>query len=796
MAAFPQAVNDGGQPGASATPRDEAGRFTAQSNTVAYWLKELEAAKKREEKFLKAAEKTLELYESEEDKDNAYNILYSNTEVLLPALYNSTPSPVVGRRYKDEDPLGLAVSRTLGRALEYCIDTPDPNYDPFDNLVTTAVLSALTAGRGLTWLKYDAKFEPIQVPALEKEIEKEGTTATEGDLNPDNAVPAGDAAAGGAGVPGPAPMTPPAQAGGAGGQPDERVTYEAVCGQDVPYDKVRFGFARKWSGMPWVARHHQMSYTDLVEAFGKVTADKITLNMPEGGNRALDDVSDTADREKIKTFGTCDVWEIWHKSSKKVHFICEQLKDQPLKSVLDPLGLKGFYPCPKPLMLFARPSSLVPVPLYMKYRNQAQELNRLTLRINRIIEALKVRGFYDAGLRGLDELLTSDDNTMLPARMVSSMREGATPENSIWLMPLDKLQGVLQGLYQQREQIKQTIYEITGISDIIRGSTAASESATAQKLKSQYGTMRLRRMQNIVQFYVRDVLRLMSEIIANKFSPETLKSMTNLDFPTGQEKQAGQQRLQQLQQIQQQVQQSGADPQQLQQDPQVQQMMQEGQKLQAVVAKPSWDEIKQMLGDSLLFKYRIDIETDSTIDPESADDKQAISDVMMAIAQIFQNVGPLVQEGVFPMGALKGLLLTIVRRFRFGDELEEYLSQIPDQAPPQQQDPAADAKKAESEAKVKLLQMDMQAKEKENQQKMTLMDKELQIKEQELALKQQELELKQIELNQKRELNEITHTGKMQAANATAQSKMMQIDLANQAAQQKAMQPQAPVGVQ
>jgi hypothetical protein len=55
-------------------------------------------------------------------------------------------------------------------------------------------------------------------------------------------------------------------------------------------------------------------------------------------------------------------------------------------------------------------------------------------------------------------------------------------------------------VYTQRTQVLQVIYEVTGISDIIRGGgTKASETATAQQLKAQYGSMRLRRRQDDIQ---------------------------------------------------------------------------------------------------------------------------------------------------------------------------------------------------------------------------------------------------------------------------------------------------------
>ena len=61
---------------------------------------------------------------------------------------------------------------------------------------------------------------------------------------------------------------------------------------------------------------------------------------------------------------------------------------------------------------------------------------------------------------------------------------------------------VLQGLYTQRQQILETIYEVTGISDLIRGNTKASETATAQQLKARFGSMRMRSRQEEIESYI------------------------------------------------------------------------------------------------------------------------------------------------------------------------------------------------------------------------------------------------------------------------------------------------------
>ena len=44
----------------------------------------------------------------------------------------------------------------------------------------------------------------------------------------------------------------------------------------------------------------------------------------------------------------------------------------------------------------------------------------------------------------------------------------------------------MRELVAHREVIKASIYEVTGISDIMRGQTVASETMGAQQLKSQW----------------------------------------------------------------------------------------------------------------------------------------------------------------------------------------------------------------------------------------------------------------------------------------------------------------------
>jgi hypothetical protein len=76
----------------------------------------------------------------------------------------------------------------------------------------------------------------------------------------------------------------------------------------------------------------------------------------------------------------------------------------------------------------------------------------------------------------------------------------------------------------------------------------ASETATAQNIKNQWGTLRLKKMQKEVMRYCRDCLRIMLEISVTKFGQDTVAAMTGMQLPTNAEKQQAQQQVQMIQQ--------------------------------------------------------------------------------------------------------------------------------------------------------------------------------------------------------------------------------------------------------
>jgi hypothetical protein len=165
----------------------------------------------------------------------------------------------------------------------------------------------------------------------------------------------------------------------------------------------------------------------------------------------------------------------------------------------------------------------VPIPDFVLYQDQANALDILSDRIDGMIKALRIRGVYDASQPTLQRLLTEgDNNTLIPVDKWMGFSEKGGLKGSIDLLPIDTLSNALLQCYRAQDEIKQTIYEITGISDIVRGQGAASETATAQQIKGQYAGLRLRSMQEDVALFASELFQLKAQVICTKFQPSTI----------------------------------------------------------------------------------------------------------------------------------------------------------------------------------------------------------------------------------------------------------------------------------
>lgn len=608
-----------------------------QKTDARKWKKELSLATKREKDWYKESERIVKRYRGQEKKRNRYNVLWATTETLRPAIYNSKPNPDVRRRFRDSDPVGKAVSETLERALFVLFDSDEP-----DAAIKNDLLDSLLSGRGISRVRYVPKLAPTGSarPAKDTETDDEDGSGT--------SEPVED------------------REGDEYQVEDEKSQIEHVDWRDY-----REGYGRTWEEVPWVGFRHKLIRKDAEEKFGAEALSGVVFAVPESDDKDKhEDVGETA---KVAEF-----WEFWDKLGERVFFTQDSLETclYPLDNPdgEPPLDFEGFFPCPEPLAMVENTGSRLPIQPFTLYENQANELDKISTRIDRIVNVCRLRAVYDGRIPELGDLVSADDNEMVPIQNAQAWTDKGLDAAITW-MPIEKLQAVLVALYDARDRQKAIIDELTGVSDIVRGATDPNETAEAQSLKANYHSIRLSRMQKEVQRYVKQLMRLASQVMSSKFSAQTFAAMTDLKFPTQQQKALMQQQLQMAQQ-------QGQPP---------------APNLMIAIQAPTWEDMLGLMHSAALRQFRVDVETDSTIAQSLEGDMAGLSNLLKAISQVITEMAPLVEQGALPVDAAKEIVMAVIRRAKLGNAVEDAFDKM--QAPKPPPDPNA-GRMQEVQAKV------------------------------------------------------------------------------------------------
>jgi hypothetical protein len=509
---------------------------------------------------------------SERGTRRRFEIAWANREIIQTATYERAPKSVVQSRYLQGKPLPRAISEVMERATNTTIDLSD---------VHSALLQArndlVDFSRGVVWCRYEADLAPaMQDPATGEMIE----------------VKTG-----------------------------ERALVDWVASTDFAH-----GDAKVWKDVPWVARRvwrrlaeWKKKYPDYAEemAAGVVTTDKASDKAKDQGPT-----------------GMVGVWEIWCAESRKVYFISDCCR-VPL-SVSDWfLDLSTKFPCPEPAYSTLRRDTLIPIPDCIFYKSQIEEINHLTGRVHALSDALKVRGFYNAansndGAQAIEAALASTDDrkVMIPVPNWAGMT--GEKGNGITWMPIDMVVTVLRECIATRRQLIDDVYQISGISDVLRGSSQASETATAQSIKAKWGSVRMRNKQSEMERLARDVCRIIGEIIAENFSAETLAEMTQ--FNPAETKSV------------------------------------DGQSVPL-----DWDTLMAALKSDRLRSFLVSVETNSTVEQDDAQMQQARVLFVQTMGQFLTQSAPLVQAQPMLAPVIAESLKFAARGFRIGRDLEQVI---------------------------------------------------------------------------------------------------------------------------
>jgi hypothetical protein len=505
-----------------------------------FWLGQIDKVKDdpRQKRWIKRGQTIEKRYRDErtrvdgEDGNKRYNALWANVQILTPAIYGKCPTPIAERRFRDKDPTGRAAAQILERALRNEVEI-----NGFHDAIVHAVSDYLLPGRGVVWVRYEPEIEEgisvvtegyLDVKDDEGSIEPEDAGKERLRLNPDQAAEPGEETEA---------TQAEAEADDEAFDDDEeeklRDTGDRIVRESCPVDYINWEDfmtfphnARIWKEVTAVCKKVYMTRDQLKTRFGKEIGGKITMRKDNRITSGYDGPDMNPEDKAI-------VYEIWSLTTKEVLWIAEgyeylcDRKD-------DPLRLEHFFPVPRPLFANTTNGTLYPVADYIEYQDQAIQIDELTQRISMLSKACKVAGVYNAAAKDIQRLMQeSVENELIPVDDWAAFAEKGGIAGNISFIPLKEIMGVLNELMQIKDKQIQEMDRLTGINDIMRGTTDARETLGAQRIKTNSSGTRLERRQNEVARFCRDVIRIIADIMSQHFSDQSMVEASGAMYEEG-----------------------------------------------------------------------------------------------------------------------------------------------------------------------------------------------------------------------------------------------------------------------
>ena len=584
-------------------------------------------------------------YYKNDKKKNKQNIFWASVETLKPFLYFKQPKVYVERKEKVNDPVQSVACQILEKALEWNIGQFD-----FDGVIKYARNDYLLGGMGLLYEKYAPTFKMVEQAV----VSENGIEVTQAEI-----------------------------------LDSEQVNTVYIDPVDFIADSEKVGI---WEDVTWIARKIHMTKKEVVEQFGEHVREFFV---------------ETDDEEDLQK--NTVVYEIWDKTTSSIKYVCKDYEQDFLKETEDLLKLQGFFPMPKPIMATLTNNSIIPVPDYSEIKPMLDELDGITERMRKTMQAIKVSGCYDNSFSQLGNILNKDV-TLVSINDFVKLKENGGISGVIDFMPIAQYIQALEALAQRKAELVNAIYEVTGVSDIMRGNSDPNETATAVTKKTNFGTLRNQDRQNDMQRFITDLLNIKAEIICEQFAPETLAGFAkNVD-------------------------------------PQI--------AMQAIELLKT-DKMRGML---------LGIETDTSFN--QSEESQKVNDAVTLIHTMVTNAFQVVsaQPLLLPLyrQMIETVVITLPNARQYEPVIDEVFNKIQQQlSQPQPEQPDPEVLKVQQQAQKN--QQDAVIKQEQNRIKAQEVANKKQIEDAKLLLAKQEMDyqaaLKQQEIDQKGETNENITTG-------------------------------------
>lgn len=838
-------TEDGGQ--GDNSPNEDMEQPETDAQIAARWTLELEAAQKGPYKrWIGRAKKAIKRFRDEDVESQAeegsgparnaqFNVLWSNINTTAGSIYSRPPKPIAERRYLDRDVIGRAAATITQRGLAYTVEDSG-----LHDVMKQCRLDYQLVGMGSAWVRYEAEHE--DAPA--------GTTE-------------GPNSAGDADAKQDAPTTadnPEAAA------VQQRIKSQRICVDYCHWSDELFGSARYWGELPWRAKRAFYTRRELRRRFKGVDkailqAIPLKVSRQKKGTQVTDEVKEA--------IGKACVWQIWDLLERKVIYLAEGYSEATLGVEDDELQIKDFIPAARPVRATTTNDALYPIPDYSIWYDQARELDELTARIAALTRAIKAVGTFDASFPELKRIFEEGmENQLIGVSNWAKLSQKGGMEGAISLLPIKDMAAALTALYAARQQVKGDLYEISGTSDIARGATDPNETATAQKIKGQFASVRGGERQQDFNTFVRDTLVIMAEIMVEQYTDDTLYEISDfehwaidqdmaayapempqppigmghnggppLDMPGGMPEMGARPPSPALPTMPPGMEAgtAAARPEAMGMPP--------GLPIPGMVTQPPaaatlspgspppgaaplsppagapagppagpaaapalagpppapkptprqlFDQAVALLRNDKLRSFRIQVETNSTIQPDQQAEQQMRTEFLTVVTQFLAQAGEMAQSYPQIMPVLGKMLLFGARGFPVGRDLESSLETLvsdlekqarnPKPKPPSPEEIKAQTEKAKGEAEMQKMQMQGQQMQGEFKLEMQRMQAELIHEQKMMQLKIQELQMK---LDAQRQTQQLKVESAQQDAAIQAQQGQRQLALSEQEGQMK-----------
>ncbi len=467
---------------------DAPAQATSATTTDAQkWAMELAASDQFLEPFHDKGTKVVAAFVDDRAKDEGaaefrasrLNLFHANIVTLLALMYEKLPKVEADRRFCDpnDDPARVAgemVTRILAN---------DMNQSDSDlrTVLKQALWDRLVPGLGLARVRY----------CFEEDKQAKPVATLEGEAEP---------------------LYPKA---------DEWCEEVYVHWRDV-----RWSPARTYQELRWVAFRSYMNREQATKRFGEEKAKSLSFTS-KGPEKLLDGVSQASSETQIER--QAEVWEIWDKDTRNVHWWAKGCQDL-LDTKADPLKLDEFFPSAEPMAANLTTSKFLPKADFTIAQDIYHKIDELETRLSYLIDACKAVGVYAGDSDAVKNMLQQGiENQLIPVDNWAMYLERGGIKGAIEWFPIQAVAEVIQLLTIQQQAWIQKLYQVTGMSDILRGqATAQGATATEQKIKAQFGSVRISALQNEFAAFAQDLLNKKVQIIRNFYDPARIVELSNI----------------------------------------------------------------------------------------------------------------------------------------------------------------------------------------------------------------------------------------------------------------------------